>query len=221
MTRPGRRRVIAGLGTGALAALAAAGYRRPAPAARPDPLADGPLGSVPTGMTTALAGTGGPVAWEIRDDAARGRVLVQASTDRAAGRCALCILARPRLRDAALAVDAMPITGLAARTAGLVARLRDARNFYVLRADARDGRVVLYKVVDGRPAPLAAGDAPVAPAQWQTLRLQADGPRFAVGFEDRTLFAAVDATFAAGHIGVATWADSVTAFSRLRYAAPA
>jgi hypothetical protein len=127
-----------------------------------------------------------------------------------------------QLRDADISVRFKPISGRVDRAAGLVARFQDANIYYVVRANALENNVNLYKVEAGRRRQFAGTDAPVASDRWQTLRLRIQGSQFWVYLEDRQLFEARDTTFtAAGRIGLWTKADSVTAFSQLRYATPA
>ena len=55
--------------------------------------------------------------------------------------------------------------------------------------------------------------AKVTSDQWHTLSIKADGDRFTIGFNDKTLFTASDRTFAgAGKVALWTKADSVTRF---------
>jgi hypothetical protein len=172
-------------------------------------------------MTTALTGGGGAVAWQVREDASapEGRTLVQTSADRTDYRFPLCIFDGTQLRDGDISVRFKPISGSVDRAAGLVARLQDANNYYVMRANALEDNVNLYKVEAGRRRQFAGTRASVASDRWQSLRLRCEGSQFWVYFEDRQLFEARDTTFAAaGRIGLWTKADSVTAFSQMRYA---
>ena len=181
-------------------------------------------GSPPGAFTFAHTGQGGPGQWKVVSDptASGGHAIEQTSTDRTDYRFPLCIVDGTSLRDVDISVRFKPMSGRVDRAAGLVARLRDANNYYVVRANALENNVNLYKVEAGRRREFAGGRAPVASDRWQLLRLRVQGSQFWVYFEDRQLFEARDTTFAdAGRIALWTKADSVTAFSQLRYTTPA
>ena len=105
-------------------------------------------------------------------------------------------------------------------------RYRDPGNYYIVRANALEGNVVLYKVERGKRSdmkPVGAGlfsygkEAPVPGQAWSTLRVVARGSRFSVHLNGTHLFDVKDATFPdAGKIALWTKADSVTAFDDLR-----
>jgi hypothetical protein len=119
-----------------------------------------------------------------------------------------------------------PIAGAEDRAGGLVWRAKDANNYYVVRANALEDNVVLYKTVNGARSSLdiagqkgGYGVKIAVPAnQWHTLRVEFAGTRFKVSFNGEPLFEVEDSTFtAAGMVGLWTKADSVTAFSALSY----
>jgi hypothetical protein len=183
----------------------------------------------PPGFSTALTGGGGPVAWVVQDDplkAGAGKVLVQTSADSTSHRFPLCIADSFSAKDLDLSVRFAPIAGKVDRAAGLVWRYRDPDNYYVVRANALEGNVVLYKVEAGKRTDLKPTDAgvfsygvkaPVSSGTWSELRITARGKRFAVSLNGKHLFDVEDATFPnAGKVGLWTKADSVTAFDDLR-----
>jgi hypothetical protein len=177
-------------------------------------------GGVPPGFVFALTGGGPPPRWVILEDAtspAGPRVLAETSRDRTDTRFPLAILDGFEARDVALAVRFRPLDGRVDQAAGLVVRYRDARNYYVVRANALENNVRLYRVVDGRRIQFAGTDARVPRDRWQTLALRAVGDRFEVSLDGRSLFTAADRTFAAaGRVGVWTKADSLTHFDALK-----
>ncbi|NOG73364.1 hypothetical protein [Roseicella sp. DB1501] len=175
-----------------------------------------PLGAPPPGFTVALTGGGPPPRWVVLEDAtapAGPKVLAEISRDRTDTRFPLAVLDGVRARDAALSVRFRAIDGRVDQAAGLVLRYRDARNYYVARANALENNVRLYRVVDGRRIQFAGTDAPVPRDRWQTLGLRVEGERFDVWLDRRALFTATDRTFTnAGQVGVWTKADSLTHF---------
>jgi hypothetical protein len=118
------------------------------------------------------------------------------------------------------------LAGSEDRAAGLVWRAIDANNYYVVRANALEDNVVLYKTVSGVRSPLdivgrkgGYGVKVAVPSgHWHSLRVEFSGTRFKVSYNDRVLFEVEDATFKnAGMIGLWTKADSVTAFDALSF----
>jgi hypothetical protein len=186
-------------------------------------------GKPPPGFSTALTGGGGPVAWVVQDNPlpqGTGRVLMQTSADSTNTRFPLCVADGFSARDVDLAVRFAPIAGNRDRAAGLVWRYRDAANYYVVRANALEDNVVLYKVEGGTRTDLkpidagllAYGVAAAVPSDaWSELQVTARGNRFAVSLNGTHLFDVEDTTFAhPGKVGLWTKADSVTAFDDLR-----
>ena len=112
------------------------------------------------------------------------------------------------------------------RAAGLVWRVKDADNYYVVRANALEDNVVLYKTVNGQRSSLdivgrKGGygiNVPVPANRWHSLRVEFAGTHFKVLFNEQPLFEVEDATFVdAGMVGLWTKADSITAFSSFAY----
>jgi hypothetical protein len=186
------------------------------------------VGKPPPGFLSALTGGGGPAAWVVQEDPLQqgaGKVLVQSSADSTSHRFPLCIADAFSARDVELSVRFAPISGKVDRAAGLVWRYRDADNYYVVRANALEGNVVLYKVEGGKRTDLKPTDAgwlaygvktDVPSGTWSELRVTARGNRFGVSLNGKHLFDVEDATFSnAGKVGLWTKADSVTAFDGL------
>src|SRR5204863_8386446 len=130
------------------------------------------------------------------------------------------------IRDGFAEVRFKAIAGSEDRAAGLVWRAKDANNYYVVRANALEDNVVLYKTVNGNRISLDivgrkggyGVKAPVPSGQWHTLRVEFAESRFKVMFNGKTIFEVDDRTFPdAGQIGLWTKADSVTAFDNVSY----
>ena len=100
-------------------------------------------------------------------------------------------------------------------------RFQNEDNYYIVRANALENNVVLYKVEKGKRTDLPVkGEgrtygkkAQVPSGQWSTLRVVAAGPRFEVFFNGSKLYEVEDTTFTQpGKVGLWTKADSVTQF---------
>lgn len=188
------------------------------PAVRID-FEDGKVGELPAGVSTALTGGGGPVKWSVIEDAsapAGPRVLAQTSADRTDHRFPLAIFSAPVVRDVAVFVRFRAVAGEVDRAGGIALRFSDADNYYVVRANALEDNVRLYKVVAGKRVQFAGANTKVAADTWHQLGLEARGSRLEVFFNGKSLFSASDGTFpAAGRVALWTKADSVTHFDDL------
>lgn len=182
------------------------------------------VGSVPAGWSVAMTSDGGQPRWEIVSDPtsqAGAKVLAQVSDDRTAGRFPLAINEHIETANGSVSVRFKPVSGSVDQAAGVVWRYRDPRYYYIVRANALENNVVLYKVENGRRislAPIGRGDDygvehPVPANRWSTLEVAFEGTRFAVSFDGSPLFEVEDSTFSsAGKVGLWTKADSVTYF---------
>ncbi len=119
-----------------------------------------------------------------------------------------------------------PISGEEDQAAGLIWRVKNANNYYVCRANALEGNVVLYKTVAGKRSSLQVKgrmfgygvDAKVPGGKWSTLRVEFTGKLFTVSCNGKQLFQVEDETFPdAGAVGLWTKADSVTLFDDFTY----
>jgi hypothetical protein len=177
-------------------------------------------GALPTGFSSAVTGGGGPAAWVVVEDftaPSGGKVLAQTSTDRTSLRFPLCVYDGFTAPDVTVSVSFKPVSGTVDQAAGLVARYRDKDNYYVVRANALENNVRLYKVEGGNRKQFAGANVKVPSGEWQTLALEVKGTHLRVLLNDALLFQADDATFKnAGKVGLWTKADSVTYFDDLR-----
>ena len=174
------------------------------------------VGGLPPGFSVAMTGKGAPPAWAVREDPSSPsgpKVLAQTSADGTDYRFPLCIASSLTTANVQLSVRFKPVSGKVDQGAGLVARFRDSGNYYVVRANALEGNVNLYKVVGGRRSEIAGKPAELRTGAWRTLDLTVEGDRLAVSLDGQALFEAHDATFkAAGKVGLWTKADSVIEF---------
>ncbi|MEW6298643.1 MAG: family 16 glycoside hydrolase [Thermodesulfobacteriota bacterium] len=186
-------------------------------------------GRTPAGFSTALTGGGGPVSWIIQEDQTApsgGRVLAQTSADGTSFRFPLCVYDNFRAKDVVVSVKFKPLSGKVDQAAGIVWRYQDKDNYYIVRANALEDNVVLYKVENGKRTdlkPVGAGlfaygkKTSVPSGQWSELRVAAEGNRFEVSVNGDSLFAVEDNTFTeSGKVGLWTKADSVTLFDDLQ-----
>ncbi len=182
------------------------------------------VGAAPKGWTVTMTGKGAP-KWTVEQDQttpSKLKILKQF------GRATYPLLLRndTNIKDGFIEVKFKAIAGSEDRAAGLVWRARDANNYYVVRANALEDNVVLYKTVNGVRSALdivgrkgGYGVGVSVPAnQWLGLRVDFKGSRFGVLYNGRQLFEVEDSTFSeAGKVGLWTKADSATLFDEIIY----
>jgi hypothetical protein len=182
------------------------------------------VGAEPKGWTATSTGKGDP-KWTVEQDRtapSRFKIVKQS------GRAPYPLLLKDdtNIRNGFIAMKFKAIAGSEDRAAGLVWRARDAGNYYVVRANALEDNVVLYKTVNsirssldivGRKGGYGI-DVPVPANQWHDLRIEFGGTRFRVIYNGKQLFEVEDSTFRdAGKVGLWTKADSVTLFDEIVY----
>lgn len=182
------------------------------------------VGRPPKGFSFGhTAGVGAPGKWVVQQEGTN-RVLVQADADATRSRFPVAVLSDVKAADVDLSVRFKPVSGRVDQAGGLVWRYRDQENYYIVRANALEDNVVLYKVQNGKRTDLPlkgegstyGKKVEVPGGQWSTLRVVANGPRFEVYLNGSKLYDVEDATFTqAGNVGVWTKADSVTQFDDL------
>lgn len=189
-------------------------------------------GATPKGFTTALTGKGKPGVWVVlKDDTApsKGNVLAQTDADKTGYRFPVCVYDGLIVKDADISVKIKAISGTEDQGGGLVWRYRDKDNYYIVRANALEDNVVLYKVQNGKREDLPLKSAgktygkkvKVPSGQWNTLRVTAQGNLFTVYFNGTKLYEVEDETFKdAGKVGLWTKADSVIHFDDLQVSKP-
>ena len=185
---------------------------------------DDPVGQPPKGFEFGhTAKAGAPGKWIVQAEGTN-KYLSQVDPDNTRARFPVAVLSDVSSADVDLSVRFKPVSGRVDRAAGLVWRFQNEDNYYIVRANALENNVVLYKVQNGKRTDLPVkgegrtyGKKTQVPSgQWSTLRVVAAGPRFEVHFNGSKLYEVEDTTFGqAGKVGVWTKADSVTQFDDL------
>jgi hypothetical protein len=185
---------------------------------------DDAVGLAPEGFEfghTAKVGT--PGRWIVQAEGTN-KYLAQTDADSTRARFPVAVVRDISAAEVDLSVRFKPISGRVDQAAGLVWRFQNEDNYYIVRANALENNVVLYKVESGKRTDLPVkgqgrtygSKAEVPSGQWSTLRVVANGRLFEVYFNGTRLYDVEDATFTqAGKVGVWTKADSVTHFDDL------
>src|SRR5262249_1916711 len=164
------------------------------------------IGPKPAGFTFARTGQGGDGEWTVTADttAAGGRAIEQVSTERTDYRFPLAIHDSFSAVNLNVEIRFKAMAGKVDQAGGIAVRLMDPDNYYVVRANALEDNVRFYRVVRGRREQLDGANLKVTSNEWHVLALRAEGERFTVAYDGRTLFSVTDKTFGEAG-GVALW----------------
>src|SRR5687767_14623358 len=133
-----------------------------------------------------------PASWSFDADATggvpsgaeliSGNWVVRAETDAPSQPNALCQLADSEFPaialgsgiygDVTVTMRFKPISGKVDQAAGIIARVQDKDNYYIIRANVLETNVNLYKYAGGRRSGIKDGGVKVAQGHWQDLRLE-------------------------------------------------
>ena len=91
-----------------------------------------------------------------------------------------------------LRLKALP--GPAEDIGGVVLRLTERGNYYVLKVDVTRNRVVFARVSNGRLTEIIGVDSNISRDAWHTFAIRAEDGRFAVSLDGQWLFTAYDET---------------------------
>lgn len=180
---------------------------------------DKSTGAPPKGWTSAVTGSGA-AKWTVeKDDTAPSKPNVLKQSGKAD--YPLILNDGSAVKDGYVEVKGKALSGDEDQAIGVIWRAKDKDNYYVCRANALEGNIVLYKTAGGKRASLDivgreggyGVKAAVEPKQWHTLRVEFSGDTFTVKWNGKELFQVKDSTFAdAGKVGLWTKADSVVVF---------
>ena len=166
--------------------------------------------------------------WEIvRDESAPKPpyVLAQLSRDKTAGRFPLAIWEALKIRNGEVSVAFKTVEGVVDQAAGIVWRYQDASNYYIVRANALEDNVVLYRVENGVRLSIAPKGLPsrsygvkheIPRHRWNTLKVTFQDSLFVVFFNGERVFEAEDRTFTGkGRTGLWTKSGQRDLFQRI------
>jgi 3-keto-disaccharide hydrolase len=181
------------------------------------------LEQLPAKFHSAKTGGGTQEKWAVTADPtapSKPNVVTQTSTDQTDYRFPLLISDEGSFQDLDLSVKFKAVSGSIDRAGGLVFRLKDPNNYYIVRANALENNYRLYHVVNGRRSQFAGANLKVTSGDWHELRVEAIGNKITCYYDGSKKMEATDDTFKdAGKVGLWTKADSVTSFDDLKVAA--
>ena len=180
-------------------------------------------GEIPSGFHGERTGQGAEGQWAVTADStapSKPNVVAQTSRDRTDYRFPLLLAEQGTFKDLEISVKFKAVEGDVDRAGGLVFRLKDVNNYYLVRANALEDNYRLYRVVDGKRRQFAGANFKVTSGEWHELRVECVGKKIICYYDGMKKIEATDDTFKdAGKIGLWTKADSVTYFDDLKVAA--
>src|SRR6266851_3568885 len=178
---------------------------------------------LPAKFHSAKTGGGTQEKWAVAADPtapSKPNVVTQTSIDQTDYRFPLLISDEGSFQDLDLSVKFKAVSGSIDRAGGLVFRLKDPNNYYIVRANALENNYRLYHVINGRRSQFAGANLKVTSGEWHELRVEAVGNKITCYYDGNKKIEATDDTFKdAGKIGLWTKADSVTYFDDLKVTA--
>jgi hypothetical protein len=186
------------------------------PAALSVPFTDAAPGSLPGVLETVLSGHGRPGRWIVVEEP-EGAFLRQDDDDPTGIRFPTALVRDFESLDATIRVRFRSAGGRQDRAAGVILRWQDRWNYIVARANAVEGDLRIFRVVNGLRRTLPGARAPVAidDTRWHTLELRADGPRLTASVDGEVTVSSYDTYLGRGRAGLWTKSDSRTDFDDL------
>jgi hypothetical protein len=184
-------------------------------------------GTTPAGFKSFVAGGGAPADWRIvmadvpsqfapvlndRPTINRLPVLAQLSEDRTDERFPVLYFDEDRYGDFTFTTRLRMVRGGREQMAGVVFRMQDERNFYVVRLSGT-GNIRFYKFVDGQRSTPIGNDLPLQVGQWYELTITATANRIDVLLDGKQVIPTLsDSSFGVGKVGFMTKSDAVSEF---------
>ncbi len=191
-----------------------------------------PANQAPTGFRSLVAGQGQPGDWKIVPDevppvlapltdrapvVAKRAVLAQLAQDPTDEHFPLLVYDGETFTDFTLTTRFKTVQGEKEQMAGVVFRLQDEQNFYVVRASSLGSTFRFYKVVDGQRGPPIGPQIEIPKGVWHELTVECKGNQIRCLLNGKEVFPALgDSSFPKGKIGFWTKSDSVSYFADTR-----
>ena len=176
------------------------------------------VGSLPTYLQAGLTGQGIRSEWSVKQDStapSAPNVLAQTADEAVDYHFPYVVLVGQDFSDLNASVSFKAVSGRIDQAAGIIFRFVDSGDYYVLRANALEGNVILFKYVGGVRSPIASAPVSVSTGQWHSLGVVATGDTLVGYLDGRPAISVRDSTYSQGKVGLWTKADSVTFFDNL------
>jgi hypothetical protein len=181
------------------------------------------VGEMPAGWKSGVTGkAAADSVWKIVEDktAPRGPLVLSQTSKSPGSVFNLCVVQEAKYKDVDIAVAFKAVEGNQDRGGGIIWRVQDNDNYYIVRMNPLEDNFRVYKVVGGKRIELQSADVKAESGKWHTIRVVHKGNKIQCFLNDKMLLEVTDDTFQqAGKIGLWTKADAQTYFADLQIAA--
>jgi hypothetical protein len=179
------------------------------------------LGKVPKGWIAGVTGKAEGSVWKVEEDTtAPGGPLVLCQTSKNPNPVFnICIQDEGMYKDLDISIAFKPREGKLDQGGGIIWRVRDKNNYYIVRMNPLENNFWLYRTVAGRRMSLVRVPAKAEVGKWHTMRVVMVGNKMQCYLNDKLMIEHTDDTFKeAGKIGLWTKSDARTCFSNIKVA---
>jgi len=188
-----------------------------------------PAKQIPPGFTNLVAGKGKLGEWRVitadfpsalpalnenTPALTQRSVLGQFSMEVTDERFPILLYDRETFTDFTLTTKFKLVDGVVEQMAGIVFRMEDEKNFYVIRASGFGNNVRFYKMVAGLRSSPIGPELPVPRGVWHELKIECQGSGIRAWLNGQEAIPPLtDTSFAAGKIGFWTKSDAISYFT--------
>jgi hypothetical protein len=180
------------------------------------------VGELPPGWKAGVTGKADGSVWKIVEDKTApggAKVLAQTSAN-ASAIFNLCMVEDGTYKDVDISVAFKAVAGEKDQGGGIMWRVQDANNYYVVRMNPLEDNFRVYNVVNGKRKELKSADVKAEANKWHTIRVVHKGKKIQCYLNGKLLLEVEDDAIAqAGKIGLWTKADAQTYFADLQITA--
>lgn len=191
-----------------------------------------PEGGLPAGFRSAVNGEGKPGNWQVIWDevppllpslssqapaVSKRPVLAQLAEDPTDEHFPLLIYEKESYEDFKFSTRFKTVRGKVEQMAGIVFRVQNETNFYVLRASSLGSTFRFYKVVNGERGLMPGPSIPIPSGVWHEMAVECKGNQIQCYLNGVQVIPTItDNSFRSGKVGFWTKSDSVSYFSEAR-----
>jgi hypothetical protein len=125
----------------------------------------------------------------------------------------ICVQNKLKYQNLEMEVRIKPLEGKEDQGGGLVWRYKDAKNYYITRANPLENNFRVYRVVNGNRKQLQSANVKFKPGEWYTVKVVTSGNAISCYFNGQKLLTITDDTYKdAGNVGFWSKADAVSLF---------
>lgn len=125
----------------------------------------------------------------------------------------ICVLNKLKYQNLEMEVRIKALEGKEDQGGGLVWRYRDAKNYYIARANPLENNFRVYRVVNGNRSQLQSANVKFKTGEWFTMKVVMEGNKIDCYYNGQRLLSQTDDTYNdAGNVGFWSKADAISMF---------